>query len=1109
MFKNAKLLKSVTIALACALVISVALFVGIAYVGAAANTVTLYVSNSGDNTNGSDEGSAFTTIVDATKYANGLGLKPGTEVKILVVDRVSVKSNSLTSQVLDTEGKPVPVTIEGYGFDGDEGNRPEIYCEWYDTSNNAAYRQWIHLGSDVTVRNVKILSKLQDEYNAEGASGGIKNRFCTRYLYCGGFYGVFDNVIFTTEAPDVIKWELCADKYASKNVPVQGTGHSGFTLMNGNYSNCEIQVSNYPTSNYDLEVKIENATIAPMKLLTSTNTETDTVRAQKAKSITMTFGDGAIVNKNSSGVSIYTTYVSKAANAGYYLVPDGITVNFEEGCLIKGSVLPISDVTNKTVVSDHTFNYKGGTFEGDVLSGFGGSVQGTVTNNVSGGDFKTSFYGGAKMLTGTVKNNVSGGKIATFYGGLGVTKTNTVAITNTITGDAEIGTFYGGGIKATYEGSIHNIVDSDDVTVKNYYGGVASSSSYTHDYALTNDISGGTFTSNFVSAWYHGKGYSATYTTGKVVNNISGGTFKCDFHSGLNGFVTAVENNVSGGTFEKTVYLGSKLTTGYISIKNNISGGIFKDTVYGGCKGREKTSGIAQSIENKLSNGVVIPTFYAGSYDGPIKAFDENAPVGVTTVIENATITTFYGGSNANEISGNVSTTVKDGVITSYNGGSKTGTVTGSIKNVINGGTFEGTVAPGSGASLAIDPAGSVLPLTFKGAVAAANDGVTVTVYGSDKPINLGKSAVIYADALAGTKNVVFCQIAEWVNGQTYVSLPGGTDMSRVFTVNMTSTVPGTATIKTVSGSEAVVGASGTGTVIDAVTPTLNGYAFVLENQLKLKFYVPASQINAYLELAGAWDYAVSLDGIEIASDTLTSAPSSVPGANGVDCFVFETDLGIAANDFDKTLTLTMAGNSVPFEKTVYELIEGGISASSDADMVALLKALHNYGTEASNVFNGTKNEIKYKDITYTGSYNSAPSRTSAEDGFEFFATSLSLEDKVSLNFYLKLANGTAANQVTYKVTGKNGALLDASKISYKPVTGVKEYNVIVSVELNVTEMAETYKLIACLSDGSEVATCTNSIASSCAGYIATENKFAPVSKALLAYIEKAVAAAL
>lgn len=1235
MFKNAKLLKGSTVALACALVLCLGIVFGIYYAVAAANTVTLYVSDQGDNTTGSDEASAYTSIMGATQAANKMALKPGTKLKLLVVERTTVTTSNLAEQVYDTEGNKIPVYIEGYGYDEDDGNRPEIYCTYRD-SNAKSYRQWMHLGCDMEIYGVKFLSKVYDETYGKDPS----EHYCTRYLNAGGYYAVFDDVVFTTEDPANIKWELRADRYASSGVIVRTAGHSGFALKNGDYTNCDIKITQYSAMNYDIDVSFENATLPTVNILASGTTYLgNPERDQKAKSITVTFGAGTTVKGN----------VVPNLDDGYYLVPDGITVNFMEGCKIEGKVLPTTKITKKTVVSDHTFNFFGGTFEDDVYPGFSGTVTGALTNNVSGGKFGT-FYGAGTVHNadqqGDVRNVVTGGTISAFHGTGNVGAARNVYneisggtigtyhgasliagadnIYNNISGNAVIKkAFYGGGIggsssrvpnifnnitgvtfkdvvylgksQTRYAGTAKNIVNKiEDVTFEGaVYGGCGAAKAAPGCENIENNFKNCTFK----EAVYGGSAAnSGVGTSGNITNNITDSTFAAAFHGGSSAGETGkITNSISGSTFSATYYGGSEAATavnGAVtnnisdctvptycgthgaltdSITNNIAGSTIT-TYYGGGYGAGTTAAPADMaiINNFTGNGTfVVNEYFGGGYKGvnegsvtnnistPQATFttfyggtDSAASnynyYDVTNKISAGTFTTFYGtvsncknvgdkgGNVINEISGGtfnafygagyngkpytVTNKISGGTFNEavYAGTAKSAGRVSTIANEISGGTFEkgfygasksGTVGS---AELNIKPDNSKAALTFKGDVSNSTENVTTTIYGGNKPIHLSSASSIYADALAGDKNIVFCQTAQWTDGAIYVSLPENTDMSRVFTMNKSSSVTGTAEKKVVSGRQVVAGATGTGATTGAVAPTLNSFSFVLDNKLNVNFLVPVSQIESYIQLTGSWDYKVELEGVKLAGGSFTStnpipAEAKVTGYDNIECFAITTDLGINATDYDKKIAITWSGKEDVMEMTAYALLEYGIdSDATKAEIKDLLKAIHNYGIEAENVFEGKKTALKYADVTYTGSYNSAPTRTSKVEGFEFFATSLSLDDEVALNFYLKVPDGVTKDLMDF--TAKNASGSIASNISVKEVSGVAEYNMIVSVKLSVAEMADTYTLTASL-DGTVVATCSNSIASSCAGYIATQNKFAPVSKALLAYIEKAVAA--
>jgi len=1095
MFKNAKLLKGSTIALVCALVLCLGIVFGIYYAGAAAaNTVTLYVSEHGDNTTGADESSAFTSIEAATTAANGMNLKPGMEVKILVVERVCLNNRYINTKVLDTAGNEVPVTVEGYGYDGDEGNLPEIYCEWYDASNMAEYRLWVLLQGDINFRNVKFLSKLHDGY-VKGKSSGLKNRLCTRYFYANGHYATFDNVVFTTEAPDTIKWTLRADSYASAAVSFKGAGRSGFTLKNGDYSNCSaIGASTYPTSKLDLDISFENATIPYVTILgnTTVNESSNASLHQKANSIKVTFGDGTIVKKNSSNCSV------RLNASGYNVIPGGVTINYMEGAKFEGKVHADS-VSSKVLIGDWTNNIYGGTFADVFYAGPTGTMIGKLTNNIKGGTFSGNFYAGGDGAVSEIVSNIENTAFnASFYGGVAVSG-ETGNIVNNLTGCNVGGNYYGGNVKGTAGNITNNLTETNVCTVAKQKGRAYMGSAAGVCGDVTNNLKSVVFNDTGEAFCYYG-GIKAG-TAGHIVNNIvdckmeaaclMGGGYAIS--SGSAGHSKSVTNNLTGCTISG-LHCGTRYGTISGDIKNNFyDGNTFSGTAY--------LSSNQGKVEGTVYNNFLGNTVFKNTLNCGFRVSSSTAAY-IPAVHEGGIVNNFKAGTfNGLVYLSSNSANAEDGVVIS----------------TISGGTFATTVngkGPGKvdSASLDIKPDESVTPILFNGAVSNSSENVTTTIYGGNQAIHLGSSANIYADALAGTKNVVFSQDVQWQDGTTYVSLPGGTDMSRVYAVVNDSSVAGTAAVQTDGGRLVVVGASGTGTVIGTVAPKLNGYSFALDNKLKVCFFIPVEQIEAYINFAGAWNYSVAMEGIEVLTGRITDvaeipAASIANGAGDVPCFVLTTDFGIAATDFDQTITVTWSGNEEAFAKSAYELLEGGIgSASTKAEIATLLKAIYNYGIEAENVFEGKNVALKY-DVTYTGTYNGAPSRTSAEDGFEFFATSLSLDGEVALNFYLKLADGVAANQMTFTAKSAAGAVLDASKITVKAVDGVKEYDVIVSVKLSVPEMANAYTLSAALADGTVVATCTNSIANSCAGYIASQNKFAPVSKALLAYIEKAAAA--
>ena len=127
MFKNFKLLKGITLVLALAVLLGAGILVG-SYVAAASNTVILYVSDHGDNSTGEDEATAFTSIDAAIDAANKMYLEAGSQLKLLVVDRISVPTQVVDEEVLtDRTGARVPIIVTSFQNVTDEEDFSEVY----------------------------------------------------------------------------------------------------------------------------------------------------------------------------------------------------------------------------------------------------------------------------------------------------------------------------------------------------------------------------------------------------------------------------------------------------------------------------------------------------------------------------------------------------------------------------------------------------------------------------------------------------------------------------------------------------------------------------------------------------------------------------------------------------------------------------------------------------------------------------------------------------------------------------------------------------------------------------------------------------------------------
>jgi hypothetical protein len=190
---------------------------------------------------------------------------------------------------------------------------------------------------------------------------------------------------------------------------------------------------------------------------------------------------------------------------------------------------------------------------------------------------------------------------------------------------------------------------------------------------------------------------------------------------------------------------------------------------------------------------------------------------------------------------------------------------------------------------------------------------------------------------------------------------------------------------------------------------------------------------------------------------------------------------------------------------TVYSILDKGINyyEASDPEFALLMKAIYNYGAEAYNVLKGGNDDVKYAAQVPAPQQYTGSASASGSAGYNFYGTGISLAEKVTLNFYLKLDNVADLATLSFAATSAKGAL-PAEAIRVEEVSGVAEYNVLVSLELSVPQMAEAYTLTV-QAGGATVASCTNSVIYSCTAYInpqGTPTIYAPVAKALLSFIE-------
>lgn len=805
-------------------------------------------------------------------------------------------------------------------------------------------------------------------------------------------------------------------------------------------------------------------------------------------------------------------------------------------------------------------DFNGGTFTGVVYCGprYANDDLSTcdIVNNFNGASFGTNVYGGG--LAGTVKsitnNFYKAEKLgATVYGG-GAAGTNGDVVNNLYKGMNFTREFYPGGSS------------SSSTSITNNYMGAAFSASAWRVYAggtraenhcgdITNNYYEGTF--DFI---VHGGGLRGTADS--ITNNFYGGTFNkyvyCvaerasdkDYAFDVIGDVT---NNFYGGTFNSQVTGGGFIGTIDSSfavtsvrdtgvIYNNWYGGYFKYFVYGGGNG------------SCYNNKDVVNTVYDGEFNAWLCGGHANSrSIKITNKIyggyftgahkealhSEAGRTCFYGGDYAAATSGTgqetelVQNEIYGGVFEArvYLGGRIA--TADKVESMIAGGVFTGdrlqagmfqhSASNKATVTLDIKPdeSDNVLYLGshytaygVEGAKVYYSAGLeclnsrtsdTITLYGAKKPIHIAGNSFLNFDKVLG--EVTLIQTENWVDGNDYVTVPDTETLDMIKLVNVDSSITGSAAVTTklvelepggtLKDRVSLVG-SATATAPEAISlPGLSAVSFVLDNNLYVNFYTNKADLEAYLSKVGAFSYSVTLGGTKLANGTITS----MDDAEIVGEYVkIRSNLAVEAFNYSNMITIDFAGNTASY--SVYGLLEEGVTASAqDAALANLLKAAYNYGVAAEELRYGTASATAFDDVTYTGDYSGKASATTADGSYKFIGTGLSLGKDVSMNFYMK---AETLDGLTFTAASAKGAL-DASRITVTPFAGNSQYNVVVTLKLDIASMSEVFTLTALNAEGTAVATCTNSVAYGCMTYINQNNEYTPVSKALLTYVEKAV----
>lgn len=789
---------------------------------------------------------------------------------------------------------------------------------------------------------------------------------------------------------------------------------------------------------------------------------------------------------------------------------------------------------SELVVND----FRGGTFSGNVYCGTRYAKDDLSTcdiiNNYHGGTFSATLYGGGlegtiRSVTNNYYDTITFAK-EVYAGGSGG---SIGAITNNYRG-ATFKNFgvYGGGTGATSHcGAITNNYYDGTYGLRVHGGGFRGSA----DSITNNFYEGCTFNSYVFGASEKARGSKkndAFDVIGDVTNNFYGGTFNSQLIGG--GFIGTVDQDTGDVTSVREDGM----------IYNNWYGGYYKYFVYGGGNG------------SNYNNKDVVNTVYGGEFNAWLCGGHANSrSIKITNNIYGGLFTgahkealhseagrsCFYGGDWSNASSGTgqkvelISNNIYGGTFEArvYLGGRIS--TAAKVESMIAGGIFNGDrLQPGmfqhsaaNNATITLDikpDESDELLLLGCHYTAYGVDGEkvyyscgleclnsrksdTVTLYAAEKPIYIAGNSFLNFDKVLG--EVTFIQTENWQNGNVYVSVPDSENLDMIKFVNVDASLTGSAVIETTMvnvedlGTKmsrvALVG-DDTAVAPEAITlPELKAFRFVLDNNLQVDFYADKTAVEDYVAKAGAFTAKITLDGDALMTLTI----SSMDDAEIVGSYVkISTGFTIPAFDYGKTIGIDFAGNYAGY--TVYELLKLGVTNSADnAKLVDLLKAIYNYGYEADLLRDGSAAvSDPYDGITYTGTYNGKASATSANTAYKFVGTGLSLGKEVSLNFYMK---AETLEGLSFTAASESGEL-NVSRILVTPFAGNTQYNVVISLTLDVASMNETFTLSVKNSSGAELATCTNSVANGCASYVAADGEYAPVSEALLAYVEKALA---
>ncbi len=753
--------------------------------------------------------------------------------------------------------------------------------------------------------------------------------------------------------------------------------------------------------------------------------------------------------------------------------------------------------------------FNGGTVSGDAYGGNVGGVVDAIESHLAGTTFTANFFGGSKAGTvGSATNHFKSGTATYFYGGS--LAGDVGPIVNTMEGGTVSSNFFGGSSAGNVK-SIENLFCGTDLSGNDtIYGG---SKGGTISDCITNVINGGS--AQYGKSWFYGGNTSATFGTPteganityRIKNTLSNATFN-RFAAGSNntdtvgeGALGTVENHFGDGLRFITACYGGTNTKKVTTAKNTFTGKISGVFVCGG-----SNSAAVDNVFNTIEDGAQFPDFYGGS--------NGNSCGSIVNVVNGGTFAKYVGAGRG---SGTTATTVQNTI----NGGTFTGNVflgsdvgkVTTLNSVVAGGTFSGqkldcyTGATTITLEIKPDDSKENLIFAFSGSVGLPNPGTaSISIHGANKPIQLTSTARVNVDRILG--DVTFLQLEEWKNGQVYVTLPtdtSGVNSAKFINFVSVDTATGSAEISTKS-VEFAIGSTSNRTVLVGnsaaqapavvpASPVVGAVSFNLANNLVVNFYAEKEVVEKYISAIGSFPYSISFMGKTLVEGEITDlANAQVDG----EYVRISTGFGIPATKYAEEITVAFCGNETVM--SVYDILEIAASSTADQDLEALLKAIYNYGVEAETLVQ-TPSVIKFDGITYTGSYEFIASATSKVEGYNFSKVGLSLGEDVYLDFYL---NAASTEGLTFVAKKADGTLVSAENIEVYPFSENSKYNLVISLRLDIASMDDVITLSVLSAEGTELANCTNSVASSCASYIQSGSEYAAVASALLAYVEKA-----